>query len=82
MLNELSNDLITISSNLQSPKIDLIECCRQVTNLRDRLIRLRDDKQVFERIYNGAMESKSFEQLQVVRVHWVINETLQKLGCT
>lgn len=59
LLNHLTSALITISANLQNPKIDLIECCREVAYLRFRLQESQESNTVFERVYNSGMMSKS-----------------------
>lgn len=64
MLNQLSGTLITISRILQSEKLDLIQCCREVAMLRRRLSTIRETELIFERTFNDAMMStKCFEML-------------------
>lgn len=57
MLNELSTDLVRIAANLQDEKMDLVECCRQVSELRRRLNDFRETSAHFNRIYNASFES-------------------------
>lgn len=63
MMNKLSSTLITISANLQGIKIDLIQCCREVTNLRQWLTDLQNNKVTFEQILTDAVGSMNLKSV-------------------
>lgn len=53
----MSGDLLTVASNLQSEKVDLIQCCREIAHLRSRLVQLQEKDAAFDRVYMAAIES-------------------------
>lgn len=58
LLNELTSSLITLSTVLQQQQIDLIQCCKEVAQLRNTLSNLRETERIFHKVFDEAMFSK------------------------
>lgn len=57
LLSETSNVLKAVATALQTPEVDLVDCCTRIKLLRSSLETYREDKQ-FNTIYTAAGVSK------------------------
>lgn len=59
MLSELTADLARLSKEMQERRIDLIECCRQISMIKDKLARRQEEgDRTFGDVYLVTRTSK------------------------